>query len=111
MQLDDARIRRLVLAACPHIEPHALEVCEMDHGATIGFWYRNPEGGIQRGAAGAIRRTEAEVAEELAAELLGTKAKADISAAGKSPYEGKGGRHPNTCTCSKHLKATSGQTQ
>lgn len=118
MQLDDSRIRKLVLAACPHIEPKRLEVNEMDYGARMGFWYRKPEGGVQLGSAIALQRTEAEVATELAAELLGTKAKADILEAGAnnthpevSPYEGRAGRHPDSCTCSKHLKATSGQAQ
>ena len=113
MNLDDSRIRTLVLAACPAIIPKHLEVCENDHGATVGFWYRKEDGTIQRGNTIALHRTEAEVAAELASQLLEPQTIATIAQAQAtlSPYEGKAGRHPDTCTCSKHLKAAIGQTQ
>lgn len=113
MDLDDSRIRNLVLTACPGIIPRHLEVCENDHGATVGFWYRRDDGTIQRGSTIALNRTEAEVASEIATQLLSEQAKTEITAAAlvMSPYEGKRGKHPNKCTCSKHLKADSGETQ
>lgn len=113
MNLDDSRIRHLVLAACPFISPRSLEISEMDFGAAIGFWHRKEDGTIQKGSAVAIKRTEAEVAGEIAGALLGAKAQVDVHEAVKSlsPYEGKRGKHPKACTCSKHLKADIGQAQ
>lgn len=105
MNLDDSRIRHLVLAACPDIAPKSLEVSEMDYGVTIGFWHRKDDGTIQTGSVVAVKRTEVEVAGDIAAELTGTKAKADVQRAAVtiSPYEGKRGKHPRSCSCSKHI--------
>ncbi len=119
MDLDDSRIRRLVLAACPQIEAWRLEVSEINYGDLMGFWHRKGDGTVHKGHVLAIKRTEAEVAADIASELLSEGARVEIDAIvaahnatfQPSPYEGKRGKHPKSCTCSKHLKAASGETQ
>ncbi len=114
MDLDDSRIRRMILTARPDIQPKRFEVSEMDHGAVIGYWFRHETGEIMTGSAIALHRTEKEVAEELLSRIMAEEGRRLISttdAIDRSPYEGKRGKHPKTCTCSKHLKAASGETQ
>lgn len=127
MNLDDSRIRTLVLAACPGIEPRRLEVNEVNYGDLMGFWHRKEDGSVQSGNVIALHRTEAEVAGDIAGRLLTAQAVDTIVAEqsalrqemsgitdlmrGPSPYEGKRGKHPANCTCSTHLKARSGATQ
>lgn len=120
MNLDDSRIRSLVLAACPHIDPKRLEVSEVNYGDLMGFWHRKEDGTVHTGNVVAIKRTEQEVAQDIAEKLLHKQAVANIEwaasklsedlATAASPYEGKRGKHPKSCTCSKHLKAPIGET-
>lgn len=122
MNLDDSRIRSLVLAACPHIDPKRLEVSEVHYGDLMGFWHRKEDGTVHRDHVVAVKRTEAEVAADIAELLLQERTKVIIAehhaaeaiapptAGPLSPYEGKRGKHPNNCTCSKHLKAPIGET-
>lgn len=127
MNLDDSRIRTLVLAACPGIEPRRLEVNEVNYGDLMGFWHRKEDGTVESGNVIALHRTEAEVAGEIAGRLLTAQAVDTIVAEqstlrqemsgitdlmrGPSPYEGKRAKHPANCACSTHLKARSGATQ
>lgn len=109
--LDDAEIRRMVLTAIPDIEPHRLEICMMDYDSAVGWWLRDDNGYKETGRAIAINRTEKEIAAEIAGEIAtkrcGTLIE-DIPIQNtpvehvRSPYEGKRGKHPNNCTCSKH---------
>jgi hypothetical protein len=122
--IDDAHIRRLILTAIPDIEPHKLEVQEMDYGAAVGWWLTNEVGYKDHGRVIALRRSEADIAKEIAGDIATKRCgtviedavvigpfleEAATSEDGKtwtpieiSPYEGKGGRHPANCTCSKH---------
>ena len=107
--LDDAHIRRLVLHAIPDIDPHRLEVQEMDYGAAVGWWLRNEQGYRDHGRTIALNRSEADIAKDIASDIAtlrcGTKIEEAVEfiiAPLPSPYEGKRGKHPNNCTCSKH---------
>lgn len=104
--IDDAQIRQLMIKALPSlIDPAKLEVEMLDYDSCAGYWYRGPLGTLH-GRAVAIQRSELEIAAELAADL-GSLFIVDALNADISPYEGKAGRHPDTCSCSKH-KAVSG---
>lgn len=116
MNVDDAAIRKLILGVRPDIPPSSLEVCEMNQGDLVGFWYRPKDQPVMQGRTIALHKTDPEIAEALLTELMQeeTRRKFAVASPGVdlkvqvtelSPYEGKGGRHPNTCTCSKHLKA------
>ncbi len=128
--LDDARIRQMVLQAVPDIDPYRLEVSELDYGKTVGWWLRNDQGYRDHGKVEALNRKDGDIAVSIAQSinmvrcgtvieevdlgcvLVGEEAgptwtdhdpKVDfITTHEPSPYEGKGGRHPNNCTCSKH---------
>ena len=108
--IDDAHIRRLVLQAIPDIDPYRFEVCMMDWDAAVGWWLRKDDGSKDHGRAIAIRRTEGEIATEIATDISRIRCGTVIEGVeilpeilpDISPYEGKGGRHPNNCTCSKH---------
>lgn len=139
--LDDAAVRRMVLATIPDIAPSRLEICLMDYDAVMGWWLRKDDGTKDHGRVIAIKRTEKELAVEIASDIAAKRCGtiigeivADIpviaatitrtrygtleaaeraqihavatgplgSDAWPGPYEGKGGRHPNNCTCSKH---------
>ncbi len=102
--LDDSQIRQMMIKALPGlIDPSKLEVGFLDYDASAGYWYRDTAG-TKHGRAPAIQRTETEIAAVLAADL-GSHFVADALANAiddASPYEGKPGRHPSDCTCSKH---------
>lgn len=118
--IDDAHIRRMVLAAIPQLEPGRFEVSMMDYDVSCGYWYRSPDFNNLQGRALAIQRTEAEIAQEIAAEIAGKMAAdkvvpitysemvdtGNMPHATRSSFEGRAGRHPNTCTCSKHLNGS-----
>ncbi len=103
--IDDCQIRHLIAKAVPAIDPAKLEVCMVDYDAAVAYLYRDGQR-ILQGRAPAIQRTEAEIASVLAVDLTTHLIESVMAEAPSlSPYEGKGGRHPRTCTCSKHLKA------
>jgi len=109
--LDDSLVRRMVLTAIPDIDPSRFEVCMMDYDATIGWWLRKDDGTKDHGRFIALNRTEKELAADIAADVSAKRCGTVIEEIGlqiapkASPYEGKRGKHPNSCTCSKHLKA------
>jgi hypothetical protein len=103
--MNDAEIRRLMIQAIPALDPQKLDVSLMDYDAVAGYWYRGDMGTLH-GRAIAVNRPEKDIAADLAQDLssliIGDRLEI-------SPYEGKAGRHPDNCTCSKHLKDTVGQ--
>ncbi len=105
--MNDAQIRDLMIQAIPTLEPGKLEVSLMDYDRLAGFWYRSDEG-VLRGSVIALHKTEKEIAAELASDLSDMIIRQNVQ---MSPYEGRSGRHPDNCTCSKHLKAVDGQAQ
>lgn len=99
--LDDSQIRQMMIKALPGlIDPAKLEVGMLDYDAAAGYWYRGSDG-VKHGRAPAIQRTETEIAAVLASDL-GAHFVDDAMKDGISPHEGKPGRHPLDCTCSKH---------
>jgi len=117
--IDDAHIRRLVLMAHPDILPSTLEIDMTNYDATCSWRLRGDGGRIDTGNVVAIQRTETEMASEIAADIAKLRCGRiiedttipqeprvlqDLTKA-PSPYEGKRGKHPNNCTCSKHANA------
>jgi len=105
--IDDAHIRQLMIKAIPEINPALLEVAALNYDATVGYWYRG-EMGTLHGAAIALNRPAETIAADLATDLASLIVGDRL---GISPYEGKAGRHPDDCTCSRHAKAVNGQAQ
>lgn len=108
--INDCLVRQLMLKAVPSPLPGRLEVEMVDYDAATAYVYRDGPR-ILKGRTPAIQRTEQEIASALAANLTGQLVEHIIATADISPYEGKPGRHPENCTCSKHLKAMNGQAQ
>lgn len=120
MQVDDAAIRKTILRVRPDIDPHAFEVSEINYGDLVGFWYRPKGQPIIIGRTIALHKTDHEISEALLTELMQEEGRRLLAEEGSgdalppvlfppSPYEGKRGKHPNNCTCSKHLKAADGE--
>lgn len=124
---NDAAIRQTILQATG-IEPWRIEMEDIDYGERIGMFYRSPEG-VVRHAVPMKGRTENEVAGDFIAFISGAQvvtldgvtisspemrepkslwaqpkefAEAVEKMLGDSPYEGKAGRHPLDCTCTRH---------
>lgn len=127
----EEKIRFQVIAGL-RAEPWQVEMEEIDYGEKCGVFYRGPQG-IKRAMVEARGKTENQIAFALLAMLMNNQeykvigvgnhaaiiptVLPEANALGeiqlpltpiKSPYEGKGGRHPSSCTCSKH-KALDGQ--
>lgn len=115
--LDDADIRRMVLYAIPDIDPDRLEICMVDYDAAVGWWLRDDFGYKETGRAIAINRTEKEIAAEIAGDITTRRCGTVIDdipiqiapdepmkAPAITNHEGRAGRHPKNCTCSKHRK-------
>jgi len=108
--INDCLVRSLIINAVPNLHPSRLEVEMVDYDAATAYVYRDGPR-ILKGRTPAIQRTEQEIASALAANLTGQMVEHIIATSDISPYEGKPGRHPENCTCSKHLKAVNGQAQ
>lgn len=131
MGYDEHRIRKAVIAGLKQPEEWRVEMEAINYGERLGVFYRGPKG-VQRVSVDARGKTDDQIAFGLLSELLNgkpdlaeitertclvatvgqTKAalREEMSGItpimrGQSPYEGKRGKHPNSCTCSKHIKA------
>lgn len=102
--MDNTQIRQLMIQAIPSVDPTKLEVEMMNWDGIAGYWYRTDMGTLH-GKAIALHKSEKEIAAELASDLSSLIVGETL---GLSPYEGKVGRHPDDCTCSKH-KGLNGQ--
>lgn len=100
MDYDETKIRQQVIAGL-RAEPWQVELEQIDHGVRLGVFYRSPQG-IKRVIAETVRRNEDQIAFDLLSQLMNKPI--DIAPA---LYEGRAGRHPDNCTCSKH-KAVNG---
>lgn len=121
MDYDEDKIRHQIIAGMT-CEPWRVELEAINYGERLGVFYRSPTG-IIRAQTDAKGRTEDQIAFALISVLMdevGEKRRANFAVAAPganlkvqidelpSPYEGKSGRHPASCTCSKH-KGLDGQ--
>lgn len=104
MDYDEGKIRALVVAGLKGPEAWRVELEPIDFGARLGVFYRDT-GGVKRVSVATHGKTEEQIAFGLLSELMNRPEIVTDSVL--SPYEGKSGRHPDTCTCSKH-KAVNG---
>lgn len=119
MDYSEEKIRFQVIAGL-RAEPWQVEMEEIDYGEKCGVFYRSPQG-IKRAAVETRDKTENQIAFALLSILMNEPAPAPETVTWTensdptswdaiSPYEGKRGKHPNNCTCSKH-KALDGSAQ
>ena len=116
MDYDESKIRRQVIAGLRNPEPWRVEMEEIDYGKRLGVFYRSPNG-VRRFSTDTSGKTEDQIAFALVRGLLDApvlppviEAILKIAVASiqpPSPYEGRRGKHPKNCTCSKH-KAVNG---
>jgi hypothetical protein len=105
---NDVIIRHRILAALPHLESWRVEMEEIDYGDKLGLFYRSPSG-VKRVALPAKGVDDNTLAEGFIAfikgepRLLEVVAPVPPPAPGASPpnYEGRAGRHPLACVCSR----------
>lgn len=95
MDYAEEKIRHQVIAGM-RAEPWQVEMEEIDYGEKLGVFYRGKDG-VKRVSADTRGKTEDQIAFALLSLLLNKPIEAEIS-----PYEGKAGRHPDSCTCTKH---------
>ena len=103
--IDDAKIRLMVLEAFPQIEPHRIEIEELDFGEVIGIWYRGGDNLITRVKTETRGKDEKDIAANLI-ELLSLRLTPPVLVA-QAPvtnYQGKRGRHPHDCICDTCIK-------
>lgn len=108
MGYSEEKIRSQVIAGL-RAEPWQVEMEEIDYGERCGVFYRSPQG-IKRAMVETRDKTENQIAFALLSMLMNKPIEEAPPIATTSPYEGKGGRHPSSCTCSKH-KALDGSAQ
>lgn len=104
MDYSDQKIRSQVVAGL-RAEPWQIEMEEIDYGEKLGVFYRSKDG-VKRAVTETRGKTEDQIAFALLSLLMNKPEivpASPISAA--SIYEGKAGRHPDNCTCSKHRAA------
>lgn len=104
MDYSDQKIRSQVVAGL-RAEPWQIEMEEIDYGEKLGVFYRSKDG-VKRAVTDTRGKTEDQIAFALLSQLMNKPEIVEpksINAA--SIYEGKAGRHPDNCTCSKHVKA------
>jgi hypothetical protein len=99
--VDEPAVRALMLKGDDRLEASKLQVMEYGFGASCGYVYRHPDYGTLSGRVIAIQRTNEEMAAGLLEDLLPKIAEQTMR---RSPYEGKPGRHPDICTCSRHRR-------
>lgn len=110
MDYSDQKIRTQIVAGL-RAEPWQIEMEEIDYGEKLGVFYRSKDG-IKRAVTETRGKTEDQIAFALLSILMN---KPEITPAPVSPvsapslYEGKRGKHPNNCTCSKHLRVNGSQ--
>lgn len=111
MDYDEDKIRHQIIAGMK-AEPWQVELEQFAYGARLGVFLHGGSYGIQRVQTDTKGRTEDQIAFDLLRLLMNAPLKDDqetkLACAAamfgwkESPYEGKAGRHPATCTCSKH---------
>ena len=105
MDYDEDKIRRFVIAGLGVSEPWRIELEQINYGEKLGVFYRSTDG-IKRASVSTISRNDEQIAAALvlAVQSLSLFPDKPLNAPPvKSPYEGKKGRHPDSCTCSRHL--------
>lgn len=109
MDYNEDRIRRQIIAGLKNPDPWRVELEEIDHGARLGVFYRSTDG-VKRAVVATRGHSEDRIAFALLSELMNApinEAATKPIPTSTSPYEGRRGKHPRTCTCSKH-KAVDG---
>lgn len=118
---NDITVRTIILKSFPGIEPWRMEMEDLDYGDRMGVFFRKPDGTIQRVNVVVKGKTEEQIAADFVEKLkepvplVYEQPRAFISTEPQtvlmsevnsiktfSPYEGKRGKHPKDCTCSKH---------
>jgi hypothetical protein len=105
--IDDGKVRALILVDHPEIEPHRLEMEDIDFGEKMGVWYRTGDNLIIRVNAACKGRTEADVAADLSAQLterlqpmtIVIQTSEFVAPTLVIDFTGKRGRHPASCIC------------
>lgn len=121
---NDIAVRSLILAQMPGVEPWRMEMEDVDYGERMGVFYRSADKGVIRHSVIAKGRTDEEIASDFLGLLTGRSDEAadpiitatvgepvitpdtivvSMNASDVAPpnYEGRRGRHPGTCVCSK----------
>lgn len=104
MDYDEDKIRAQIIAGLKGCEPSRVELEQFDYGGKLGVYYRSPMG-LQRVQTETAGKTEDQIAFALLSLLLNGHSEPRILHPVPpiaSPYEGKRGKHPKSCTCSKH---------
>lgn len=111
----DIIVRNKILAALPNLEPWRIEMEEIDYGDKMGLFYRSPNG-VKRVAFNSKAESEDELAELFIAfikrepRVIETKVEAnDIIDHDLPNYEGRPGRHPDACICTRCMRKRNGQ--
>lgn len=125
MDYDEDKIRRMVLNGLKNPDPWRVELEPINFGDRLGVFYTPTDGVIKRESVDTKGKSDEQIAFGLLLALrdpvmvMATlKEIEDENAAPPQPsmlqkamdgirslYEGKRGKHPNNCTCSKHLGA------
>lgn len=121
MDYSDQKIRTQIVAGL-RAGPWQIEMEEIDYGEKLGVFYRSKDG-VKRAVTETRGKTEDQIAFALLSTLMNkpdlqeitelTVVRETLRQAAEagliSPYEGKRGKHPNNCTCSKHLRVNGSQ--
>lgn len=115
MDYNEDKIRAQVIAGLKTPEPWRVELEAINYGEKLGVFYRAIDG-IKRVSVDTRGKTDDQIAFGLLSELMNrpipVEEFAEVTPAAwtaLSPYEGKRGKHPNACTCSKHIRAHGSQ--